>query len=540
MQVFLQFLKELGAAKVIAAVIFVLLFLLMGGVYVYKATNQQLVVLFSDLDLDDSNRIIKELDSKNIRYELIAGGSAIKVPQDKVLKLRMSMAEQGVPSKGSIVGYEIFDKGETLSTSSFLQNMNYLRALEGELSRTISSIENIDKARVHLVVPKKELFSRERQEPRASIVIKMRGQDKLSKHEVSSIAHIIATAVPELDIKHISIVDTKGRPLKLGNKNETDAGEIASQGQEYKVAYENRLKNMIEDLIEQSAGVGKVKAYVTAEMNFDRTVTNSETYDPEGSVVRSVQSSQERENNAQSESNTDISVANNLPDAKAEGSGKNSNSTEKIDETTNFEVSKTVKNFISETGTVKRLSIAVLVDGMYKTDQATGTINYSPRTKEELDKYTNLVKSAVGFKTDRDNLEVTNMQFISDLDSLKAEEPMDWLKDELPGMIQTLVVAVVAILVLILVVKPLANKAFEVNKVDIEGSMKRDHLSFITESVENKDKASAIDNLKEAMIDIENVEKEFIAGNATVKVINDIVKNHPQESLTLIRRWLAE
>ncbi|MDF2966014.1 MAG: fliF [Rickettsiaceae bacterium] len=418
--------------------------------------------------------------------------------------------------------------------------MNYLRALEGELSRTISSIENIDKARVHLVVPKKELFSRERQEPRASIVIKMRGQDKLSKHEVSAIAHIIATAVPELDVKHISIVDTKGRPLKLGNKDETDVGEIATQGHEYKVAYENRLKNIIEDLIEQSAGVGKVKAYVTAEMNFDRIVTNSEIYDPEGSVVRSVQSTQERENNSQNEGNVDISVANNLPDAKAEGAAKNSTNIEKIDETTNYEISKTVKNFISETGTVKRLSIAVLVDGNYKTDQATKEVSYIPRTKEEIEKYTNLVKSAVGFKSDRDNIEVSNMQFISDLDSLKPEESMDWLKEELPNMIQTLVVAVVAVLVLILIVKPLANKAFEVNKLDIESSMKRDHLSIITDSVENRDKESAIDSLKEAMIDIDSVERDFIAGNANVKAINDIVKKHPHETLSLLRRWLNE
>ena len=488
MEVISQFFKELGPTKVIISFIMLFIFISFFVLYMFKISNQDMVVLYSDLTLDDSNRIVQELDSKNIKYDLLAGGTVIKVPEDKVLRLRMSMAEEGVPSRGSIVGYELFDGGESISTSSFMQNVNLMRALEGELGRTIGTFDNVMKSRVHLVVPKKDLFSREQQEPRASVVITMRGHNILKKSEINAIGHLVATAVPGLDLNRVTIVDTKGRPLKLGAKDVNNDFSGANEFEEYRINYEVRLKNMIEDLLEKTLGEGKVKSYVSAEINFDRTVTNSEIFDPDGKVARSIQTIEEKEKNETGEAG-DSSIANNLPgEFGGSDSEKSSSKTEKLDETTNFEISKTIKNHISETGNVQRISVAVLVDGTYKIDKDSKEVKYNPRNEEEIKKYTALVKSAIGFKEGRgDKIEVINMPFLVDFDILQDEDQMSWLKNELTGVIQTMIMGIIILIVLITVVRPIALRAFELSNQDLEAIDKKDHLSVIADNARQRE-----------------------------------------------------
>lgn len=542
MQLFIQFLKELGPVKIAITMFSAILMLALFGIYLYKASSKDYVVLFSDLDLSDSNSIVAELDSRNVPYEIVAGGSIIKVPDDRVLKLRLEMAQEGIPARGSIVGYEIFDKSESLSTSHFQQNINLVRALEGELSRTISSFDTIEKARVHLVIPKKELFSRERQEPRASVVLKLRRNGKPTVNEINAISHLVVTAVPNLDVKQITIVDTQGRPLKLGAQDENDPESYAGQTDSYRTSYENRLKHVIEDLLEQSVGVGKVKAYVSADLNFERIVTNSEIYDPEGQVVRSSQLSEENEISRSNNSNTDASVANNLPNnAGGGGNNQTGNSIERVDETTNYEISKTIKNHISATGTVKKLSIAVMVDGVYRPAAETGKFEYAPRSEEELAKYTNLVKSAVGFDEERnDIIEIINLQFVNEFGLEETEEPFDWLKQQLPNLVQTLVIAIVIVLILILVVRPIAIKAFDVKKTDVMGERQsKDHLSFITSEANKEEEENTSNEAEENMIDVEQIDAA-LQGNSSLKKLNSVVDNHPEETVSLMRKWLNE
>ena len=256
-------------------------------------------------------------------------------------------------------------------------------------------------------------------DPRASVVLKFKGSRRLGKSEIDAISHLVVTSVPGLEMKNVTIVDTVGRALKIGSSEES-LNYSNSKNEEIRVAEEARLRKVIVELLESTIGPGKIKAQVALDMNFDITFTNSELYDPDGAVVRSVQTTDETERSPVSNSSgTDASVANNIP-----GGGGSNNSgnmfsiIEKSDQTTNYEISKTIKNHISESGIINKMSIGILVDGNYKINQETGESEYIPRTQEDLDKISNLVKVAVGFDEDRsDKIEVINMKFSSELDT---------------------------------------------------------------------------------------------------------------------------
>jgi len=533
-----QLFKEMGPAKLITLVGGVLLVGLIVLIIFMKSSSTNFVPLYGNLDIKDSNKIVTELEAQAIPFQLRAEGTEILVPEDKVLRLRMNMAQSGIPSKGALVGYEIFDNSDSLGTSNFVQNVNLLRALEGELARTIGSFTNIDNARVHLVTPKKELFSREKQTPSASIILSMKGSNRLSKEQVTAIGHLVATAVPGLELSKITIVDTVGRSLKLGSKDENDPGMIASNSEDFRVSYENRLKNTIEDLLEQSLGIGHVKAKVSSEINFDRVVTNYETYDPSSAVVRSIQEVSDKSTSSEKSSGDNVSVSSNLPDSGGGSSSpQSSNNAEHTDTTTNYEISKTIKNHISETGIVKRLSIAVLVDGIYNTDSKTGEVSYLPRTPEELKKYEALIKTAVGFDESRnDKIEVVNMQFVTDLKSLSEESTTVWFKRELPNIIKTIVIGIVVILVLLLVVRPIALRAFEVTKEDLEEA---ENLEIKEEAEKPKPEIVPEILQEEPMIDIAKIEAKF-KSNLSFKSVNDIVTKYPHETVDTLRKWISK
>ena len=293
---------------------------------------------------------------------------------------------------------------------------------------------------------------------------------------------------------------------------------------------------MIEGLLEQSLGIGHVTAQVSADINFDRIVTNSELYDPDGQVVRSTQSDSEIESSEENNKNDNVSVVNNLPNApdnNADGA-KNKSSSEKISETTNYEISKTIRNHISETGNIKKLSIAVLIDGIYTTNKETGIVTYTPRSQEELDKIEVLVKSAVGLDDLRgDTMEIVNMQFQTDLESLREPTLVDWFKQEFAKIIQTLVIALVIILVILLVVRPIAIRAFEMTKEEM------DELTAIDqEELENYANLHMDEDDSDDLLDIDRIDKKLKSDS--VRSINEIVKGHPEETVAIIRKWFNE
>ncbi len=539
MQNIILYLKEISPLKLVSFVSGFMVLCFIFIIMIMKSPAQNFVPLYGNLDLKDSNKIVAELETQNIPYELRAEGTQILVPANKVLKLRMNMAQSGIPSKGALVGYEIFDHSDSLGTSNFVQNVNLLRALEGELGRTISSFANIDNARVHLVTPKKELFSRESQIPSASIILSMKGSARLSKEQINAIGHLVATAVPSLELAKITIVDTAGRSLKLGASDENESGVIAASTEEYRINYENRLKRVIEELLEKSLGASNVKAQVSAEINFDRIITNYETFDPTGQVVRSTQEIFDKESSTEKDSSA-VSVANNIPGdaAGASGGSQNSNN-EHSDTTTNYEISKMVKNHVSETGVVKRLSIAVLVDGTYSIDKKTGDMIYAPRSEEDLKKYTALIKTAVGFDENRnDRIEIVNMQFIKDFTPVVEESNMTWFKAQLPNLLQTVVIGLVVVLVLLLVVRPIAMRAFESTKTELEQMELLEVQNAAAKSQETLDQIKASSQEMQNNINMPKFDLKIKSALAN-QSLNDVVAKYPNETLITLRKWLT-
>lgn len=530
----LQSIKDLGRVKlgimVGVAVALTALFIFVA----LRLSTPAMTTLYSNLPTEDSAQIVEQLEQAGTKYELRNNGTQILVPSDKVLRLRLSLAQEGIPSGGSVVGYEIFDRTEALGTSNFVMNVNMMRALEGELSRTIASLSQIESARVHLVIPKRELFTRDKQDPTASVALKLKGGE-LEKQEIRSIQNLVATAVPGLKPERITIVDSKGRLLAKGAGDESDQ---SSDAQEYRINYETRMRGIVEGLLERSLGIGKAKVQINADVDFDRIVRNSETFDPESQVARSVQTNEERENANERNVKDNVSVANNLPNppqASEDGTVSTRN-TEKNEETTNYEISKVVENHIKEMGTVKRLSVAVLVDGIYSTN-ADGEPVYNPRTPQELAQIDSLVRSAVGFDDKRgDKVEVVNMRFSPETELALGDSPLDWLKDSMQGIIQTLVLGGVAILAILLVVRPLVNRIIEsTSPTPALAGIGPDGMPLVGGPGGPRLMGDDEDEEDEG-VDIDRIKGRV--KSSMYRKINELVEKHPDETMTIIRQWV--
>lgn len=545
--------KGLGnfrARLLIAAAIILLGFFMMMA---FRISSAGMSPIYTGLSMDDSAKVVAELEKDGVPYEISAGGSQISVPSDRVLRLRLSMAEQGVPSGGSIVGYEIFDRSESFGSSNFVMNVNMLRALEGELARTIASLNGVDTVRVHLVMPKRELFSREKEKPSASVAIKMRSGANLEHQEVAAITHLIASAVPELEPSKVTIIDSHGKLLARGDgSNGMDGASLSSI--EYKTAFENRTQQTLEDLLEKVIGVGKVRVQVAADINFDRIVTNSEKYDPDGQVARSVQSNTQKENASDKTGKDNVSVGNNLPQSTTgnEGASNSNKTVESSDETTNYEISKTVQNHIKEAGNINKLSIAVLVDGTYP-ESTDGKPTYTPRTEEELKQLRALVTSAVGYDEKRgDKIELVNMRFTQDALNITEESFFERFKLEVQSVIQTLIISVVAILAILLVLRPaVAKMARQIQppseRVASEMAMIGGGGGSPMERIASDGGAGGggggapeggFEPPAESMINVANIKGGM--KSSSMSKINEIVEKYPEETMGVLRQWILK
>lgn len=507
-----------------------------------RLTEPSLSLLFGDLSQSDSAKIVTKLEAMGVPYKLGPDGTQIFVPGDRALRLRMSMAEEGLP-QGASIGYEVFDRSDAMGATRSIQNINLLRALEGELERTIRSFRQISAARVHLVIPKRELFTRDRIEPSASIVLTQQGIDQLTKTQVTAIQHLVATAVPGLSPSRISIVDSNGVLFTRGDGDDAEGGGSALASQDYRANYERRLKSMVEGILERSIGPGKVRAEVSAEIDFDRVTTNAEIFDPDGQVARSTQLVEEETNNSESDGAQSVTVANNLPDGEttAGSAAGNVNATARTEETTNFEISKTIRNEVRESGTVKRISIAVLVDGNYTANEA-GERVYEPRSAEEMEQLAKLVRSAIGYDAKRgDTVELVNMRFVEPEIVEAGEAPtFDLAKGDYFKMAEIAALFVVGLLVVLLVLRPLATHALGAKMPAIGEGSELDSREALpapgtaTAQISSPLPKSEVENL----IDISQVDGKV--KESTLKKVGEIVESHPDEALTIIRNWLYQ
>ena len=513
-----------------------------------KLASPNVELLYGGLSQSDQTSITSTLSSQGVQYE-IRNGNEVWVPSEQVSSLRLSLANQGIPGGGTL-GYEVFDSADGLSTTNFMQNVNLVRALEGELSRTIESISSVQTARVHLVLPKRELFSRQKQEPSASIVLRMSGGNRLDHEQVLAIQHLVATAVPSLVPNRVSIVDNKGKLLAAGFEDEGDVSVMADKTAQRTRSYENRMARMIEELLEQTVGFGQVRAEVSAELDFDVVNTQEEIYDPDGQVVRSTQTIEQTSNQNDSEGTPPVSVGTNLPDPNlGSGEGISSSANEsRIEETTNFEITKRIVNHTREVGNVKRLSVAVLVDGIHGTDPDTGDATYQERPAEQLELLGTLVRGAIGFDADRgDQVEIINMEFAEfEAPEEELELFFGMQKNDLLRLAEILVLSIVAILVILLVVRPLISRAFEAMPSASQLAGERllaDQTATAAALTGPSGAPIPGDSIPEEeqfeeLIDIDRVEGRVKA--SSVKKVGEIVEKHPEEALSIIRNWMYQ
>ena len=547
-------LRQLGPAR-LAIMGFVAVGLI--AFFMFMSTrlgNTDMSLLYGDLAVEDAGAISQRLEADNIPFEVRGNGTQIYVPSESVGRLRLTMAADGIPNGGS-VGYELFDQTDAIGTTKFVQRINHVRALEGELARTISALAQVQTARVHLVLPRRELFTRDKQDPTASVVLKLRGSS-IQGSQVLAIQNLVASAVPGLTTDQISVVDHTGR-LHARGGGSNDDGLSGASGDEARQRYEARLARSIEKLLESTIGFGGVRAEISAEIDFDRVTTTDESYDPDGQVVRSTQSVEQEDANSEAQNNDSVSITNNLPNAgSVDGAGdgnRNTNSSRRAEETVNFEISRKVTTLVRESGQVKRVSVAVLVDGTYDAEG-----NYSPRSAEELENYVTLVKSAIGFNEERgDVVQVINQQFVAPEigDELPVEAGLlGFQKNDIFRLAEMLVLGIVAVLVLLLVVRPLLTRAFDVAATANAASetaamlpagaeqMRLAPPSGDYEALDMNADAEAmpreIEDDEDPEIDIAQVDGKV--KKSSLSQINQIVEKHPDETISIMRGWMYQ
>lgn len=547
MQNLLEFAKTIGASRIAAMGAVTLALVGFFTFLILRVTAPEMMPLFTNLTLDDSAGIIKQLDREGVAYELRNNGNEILVPKDRVAKLRMELAQNGLP-KGGGIGYEIFDKSDALGTTSFVQNINAVRALEGELERTIRTLDSVQDARVHLVIPERPLFSRDKVEPSASIVLRVRGT--LEPGQVRAIRHLVATAVNGLRPQRISVVDETGSLLADGADDDPTGSTVVDERQ---VALENRLRKQVEGIVNSLVGPGHARVQVNADFDFNRITETSDKYDPDGRVVRSSQTREE--SSATTPNNNEVTVGNQIPQAQQnptqqEANGQPREQSKKTEETVNYEISKTTKTQVTEGGRVKRISVAVVVDGSYSKDDK-GNIVYKPRSKEEIDQIAALVRSAIGFDQKRgDQVEVANLRF-AEPPAQPIVEPTGWLsalhfsKDDIMRAIEMVVMGLLGFAVLLLVVRPLVRRILA--PMEAAGPMLLASAAPNEAAAEatagagtpiNLPTFSAAPSETSKMIDLAQVQGQVHA--QSVQKVGEIADKNPRETVSIIRQWLHE
>jgi len=543
-----EFIRTLGAARIAAMGAVTIALVGFFAFVILRVTAPQMTPLFTDLTFDDSAAIVKELEREGVAYELRNDGNTVMVAKDHVARLRMTLAESGLP-KGGGVGYEIFDKSDALGTTSFVQNINNVRALEGELARTIRSLDRVEDARVHLVLPDRPLFSHDKVDPSASIVLKLRGS--LDPQQVRAIRHLVATAVTGLQPQRISIVDGRGELLADGASGGPNGGEDSSD--ERRTAFEKRLRDQVEAIVTSVVGSGRARVEVNADFDFNRVTQTSDKFDPDGRVIRSSQTREETSATNEGKDNQ-VTVGNELPGAQRQPAGGGDaaprDENRKSEEIVNYEISKTSKTEVVEGGRVNRISVAVLVDGTYgKNDK--GEVTYQPRGKEEIDQIGALVRSAIGFDQKRgDQVEVVNLRF-AEGPAAPIVEPTGWLaalqftKDEIMRAIEMVVMGVLGLVVLLLVVRPLVRRIITPDEGMIAALPHRvaagDSLPVETPTIAAP--AQPVEVKREPsqtskMIDLAQVQGQVHA--QSVHKVGEIADKNPRETVAIIRQWLEE
>jgi flagellar M-ring protein FliF len=442
------------------------------GSWLWLTQAPEYRVLYSNISDRDGGPVIASLQQMNIPYKMAEGGGAILVPGNQVYEVRLRLAAQGLP-KGSVVGFELMEN-QRLGTSQFLEQVNYQRALEGELTRTIQALSSVQAARVHLAIPKPSVFVREQQKPTASVLLTLHPGRVLDGAQVSGIVHLLSSSVPELSVKNVTIVDQSGNLLSGSSDGGVQTGLNPSQ-LEYLRLLEQSLAKRIEDILSPMVGIENVRARVTADVDFSQSEQTAEIFKPNGTpeeaAIRSQQSTETNGGAGQSATGVPGALSNQPPGAASApitapagvpasaavgGTGGNAHK----ESTINYEVDKTVKVVRQAVGGVKRLSAAVVVNYRKITDKD-GKVTTKPLTAQEMAQINDLVKDAMGFSAQRgDAVNVVNTSF-----SVAEELSIPLWKDQEvislgKELLRNLVIVVIALLLFFKVFLPTLKEIF--------------------------------------------------------------------------------
>jgi len=440
------------------SMVFILVLVGAGFAMMFFFANQQdFQVLYNNLSPDDGGRIVAKLKEKNIPYKVEANGTIVMVPPERVYELRLSLAGDGLPSGGN-VGFEIFDKSD-FSTTRFVQELNFRRALQGELTRTINKFKEVNDSRVFIVVPKESLFVEEAKPATASIQLDLRSS--LPAAKLAAIVHLVANAVEGLEPANVTVVDTKGRLIFKGESTDNSASLMSSTQLDYKIAVEKEIKENVESMLEGIVGAGKAIVRVNSEIDFNKITLSQEEYDPSATAVRSMRNIEESAGSGEGTTATGQEMVNQRRGVVPSESGAR-NKMVKKDVATNYEINKITRTILKPAGTITRLSVAAVIDGEYKIEkQKNGTMKraYIPRSAEELKKFEEIVKKAMGYNEDRaDQVTVSSISFADavpmDMQPETKSSKLDMLR-QVANYKKTIINFVLVILVFFLVIRPL-------------------------------------------------------------------------------------
>ncbi len=493
-------------------------------------------LLYSNLDLREAGEITASLEQAGIDYSTRGDGSTIMVNRDDVGTARLMLAGKGLVTSGS-VGYEIFDTQSVLGQTEFQQQINEQRALQGELARTIMSMRGISSARVQIALPKRELFQADAAQPTAAVVVGLGGR-ALSADQVRAIRNVVASSVPNLKPDRVTVVDETNLTLAAG----TEEGFTSASAEEAKTSTEALLQSRIRDLVEGVVGPGAARVQVTAAIDMSRSTTQEQRFDPDGQVVRSISANGSESTDTRGAADGGATALNNIPGGEAPGANPEGSTESVTGETTNYEISNTTTTTVKEPGEVRKLSVAVAVDGrLTPAAEPGGEPAYEPRSAEEITQIEDLVKAAMGYDEARgDQVRVTNVRFNRDAlvtaGGTDGGSPLlNFTRNDILRAVELLVLLVTALLLIFFVLRPLLKSASGSSVPALAGGVPVTALQ--TTVVGGAGQLSGPSDMDQRL-DIARIEGQVKA--SSVKKVADFVEKHPEESTAILRSWVHE
>lgn len=500
-------------------------------------------LLYSNLDLREAGEITAALDQAGIKYKSQGDGSTIMVNRDEVGTARILVAGKGLVTSGS-VGYELFDNQSVLGQTEFQQQLNEQRALQGELARTIMSMRGITAARVHITMPRREMFTSAAGEPTAAVLVGLGGRD-LTGDQVRAIRNLVASSVPNLKPDRVTVADQNNRTLAAGGED----GFTSASAEEAKGNAEAQLQARIKDIVEGVVGVGAARVQVTADIDHSRSTTQEQKFDPDGQVVRSTTTNGSQSSDTTARPDGGVTATNNIPGGAAPDATQAGSRSAENAETTNYEISNTTTTTTKEPGEVKKLAVAVAVDGKWTpAKDGRGEATYAPRSAEEIAQIKSLVAAAAGIDETRgDKIEVINVRFNRDagvaggLDG--ASSMFDFSKDDIMRGVELLVLLITGVLLIFFVLRPLLKTATGGTNLPALAGADRVPVTPLTTTIIGPDGQPQLVQLPppsemEQKIDIARIEGQVKA--SSVKKVADFVQSHPDEATGILRSWVAE